>query len=378
MARTRQQARRSTGGVSVTIGSDGVERMGCRSTQDVDTVNPLARRGKWVRARQLVKLEDENVLTRLPKRSGEENEKSACWRTTFLPTIRSLNAQMLDTEDEVHSSTLARAAGESNDDKCRLLALPDELLLKVLQYIVSSGGCFYVVCSESGTRVINHLATHVDGFEPSQDAQDNNTPVRPAHMAVFRTNRRLSDMCYSILCGDNQWLFEMHASGPKHRWPAKVTLPTNSSSGWECWSRKYDPEEPRTAAWPLSRRTARYVHDFSVLVMVDRGQPTVLGETIYGRLDAVQTKLRNLLAIFEEWHNLKSIVVDVAPLGALCEAGELWLVGSMRSGGARTIYAPIERQDGAEESEDVEALWDVVGRIQNVEEVRLIVDAIKG
>ncbi|KAK4898127.1 hypothetical protein LTR27_004133 [Elasticomyces elasticus] len=368
MARMRQQARRSTGGVSVTIGSDGVERMGCRSTQAADTVGlpPLARRGKWVRARQLVTLEDDNVLARLPKRSGEETGKAACWRTTFLPTIRSPNAQMPDTEDEMSSSTLAVLAGESHDDKCRLLALPDELLLKVLQYVVPSGGCFYVVCSDGGARVINHLATHVDGFEPSQDAQDNDTPARPAHLAVTRTNRRMSDICYSILYGDNQWLFEMHASGSKRRWPARVAFPPNSSSGWECWSREYDPEEPRTAAWPLSRRTARYVHDFSVLIMADRGQPTVLEETICGRLDAVQTKLRDLLAIFDAWHNLKSIVVDVAPLRALREAGRLWLVGSMRSD-TRMMFAPIERQDGTEESKDVEALWDIVGRIESVE-----------
>ncbi|KAK5686024.1 hypothetical protein LTS10_002137 [Elasticomyces elasticus] len=326
---------------------------------------------------RLVTLEDDNVLARLPKRSGEETGEAACWRTTFLPTIRSPHAQMTDTEDEMYSSTLAGLAGESHDDKCRLLALPDELLLKVLRYIVPSGGCFYVVCSDGDARVINHLATHVDEFGPSQDAQDNDTPVRPALLAVTRTNRRMSDICYSILYGDNQWLFEMHASGSKRRWPARVAFPPNPSSGWECWSREYDPEEPRMAAWPLSRRTARYVHNLSVLVTVDRGQPTVLGGTICGRLDVVRTKLGGLLAIFDDWHSLKSIAVDVASLRTLYEAGRIWLVGSMRSDGVRMIFAPIERQDGAEESQDVEALWHVVGRIQSVEEVRMTVDAIE-
>ncbi|KAK5734377.1 hypothetical protein LTR17_009041 [Elasticomyces elasticus] len=190
----------------------------------------LARRGKWFRACQAVKLED--VLARLPKRSDEESGNAALWHTTELPNVRStVSAQVPDTGEEMYSSTLAGIAGKSDDDKYRLLALPDELLLKVLQYIVPSGGCFYVVCSDSGARVVNHLATQLDGLEQSQDAQEDDTPVRPAHLAVTRTNRRLNDICCSIFYGDNQWLFEMHASGSKRRWPTRVALPTNSSSG---------------------------------------------------------------------------------------------------------------------------------------------------
>ncbi|KAK4898126.1 hypothetical protein LTR27_004132 [Elasticomyces elasticus] len=364
----------------------------------------LARRGQWFCAREAMVLGQEDVLARLTKSDGRvavDGGDEVGWRSLSLPNLSSrfLAKAVVAAREEAgnlrstdSTSTGSSSGGGHTDGKCRLLALPDELLLRVLRHLVPSGGVMHVVRQykrnasdptgwvaawhegeEGDSPIVNHLADRVmyPAYTPSPDSDDNTLPVSNEYLALARTCRRMNDVFCSLFYGENQWVFEFSEGG---RWPGIIALPPRTESmELDCWSRKYDSSFARSAAWPLSKHTASYVRELSALFPMSGVAGTVLE---HSRMGPVAGTMEDLCTEFEGECGLKKVTIDVAPVDAMCVAGRLWFECSVRPGG-RLILDMLERGGNGEGSEVAEIVLGVLGCLrEKVDEVRVRVDVV--
>ncbi|KAK3631622.1 hypothetical protein LTR56_016728 [Elasticomyces elasticus] len=364
----------------------------------------LARRGQWFCAREAMVLGQEDVLARLTKSDGGvavNGGDEVGWRSLSLPNLSSrflAKAVVAAREEAVNlrsmdsTSTDSSSGGGHTDGKCRLLALPDELLLRVLRYLVPSGGVMHVVRQykrnasdptewvaawhegeEGDSPIVNHLADRVmyQAETTSSESDDNTLPVRTESLALARTCRRMNDVFCSLFYGENQWVFEFSEGG---RWPGIIALPPRTESmELDCWSRKYESSSARSAAWPLSKHTASYVRELSVLFPMSVAAGTLLEQD---RMSPVRDTLEDAFMWFKGDCALKRLTIDVAPVDTMCVAGRLWFECSVRPGG-RVVLDMLQRGGNGEGSEVAEILLGVVGCLrEKVDEVRVRVDVV--
>ncbi|KAK3646839.1 hypothetical protein LTR56_008327 [Elasticomyces elasticus] len=363
----------------------------------------FARRGQWFRAREPTVLGQEDVLVRLTRASGTQamGGDEVGWRSLSLPNLKSrfLAKAVVEAREESvrhrstgSTSTDSSSDGGHTDGNCRLFALPDELLLRVLRHLIPSSGVIHVTRQykrnasdltawvpawhegdEGDSPIVHHLADRVmyRSDTTSSDSDDISLPVRTEYLALARTCRRMNDVFCSVLYGENQWILEFSEGG---RWPGIVALPPRTESmELECWSRKYESSPAKSAAWPLSRHTASCVQELSILFPMSVVAGAILE---HNRMGPVMGTLEDAFMWFKGDCALKRLTIDVAPVDTMCVAGRLWFECSVRPGG-RVVLDMLERGGNGEGSEVAESVLGVVGCLrEKVDEVRVKVDVV--
>ncbi|KAK3069612.1 U3 snoRNP protein [Teratosphaeriaceae sp. CCFEE 6253] len=336
-------------------------------------------RGRWFRARGPTPLESPDALAAVGASEGEQ------WSMVSLPAnLARQKSRIMHTE---LSSDTERTSGEISglDDPdpdpkrpCPLLELPEELILRILRFIVPSAGTFHVVspsakvAAGSGVRitVINHLASHLEPKSDSAaDEAEDSVPVCPKRTALARTSRRMHSLHNSILYGENQFHFTLRATAPKERgvWPPMIALPPESAGlGLSVWSQRYELEgtpDAEVACWPLTCGTAPFVRDLSLLVLIREDQK-----------DSVEVLRKSIEGVLKPFRmarvTLRRMSVTGVPREAVSVVGREWLLCCVGSGGRVTLDTWVRDQYG-EKSGDVGELWEPVRRLRGLSDVRM-------
>jgi len=341
----------------------------------------------------------------------EEDEKYHCeesarwrgkWRASQIldfPLYRQLRGLSASTSDiRLGTSTLAcpfvkensgygqrsarksvkrRPAANTVTGRCRILELPDELLLSIMEHVVPTGTTFHVfphyfertyTKKRAAPRSDDGTAVHCFG-RPLAGSWLEESDARPAEYiatAVASVCRRFSDIFNPVFYGDNAWIFElsMHSSSPRVRGPRENGVEMAS------WVRLFDVRPLHI--WPLTARTAKYVKDLTMLVTFSPGGG-------YHDVACLAGQLRRSVACFGAKHRLQSLTVDID-----IDAGLRHARPSFQPSHLYTRLGWTERVDGRSRlrlqsvgercecfRESMEEIWEALRPLRGVQDVRL-------
>lgn len=196
----------------------------------------------------------------------------------------------------------------------RLLDLPDELILHVLRYLLSTGMVYHIFQRSAGVAgppsyqrvVVHHLSRNASilnkGSNPESRHLRGSGAVEPT---ILRTCRRLQTLGYEILYGENQFIFE-HATHEGH---SRIGVFEDDRNHLFSRTRTWIPvlntwtRAPR-AYWPLSKTSVHYFRHLLVTIQIEHGPECndLIRET---------RPLEELMGLFSNNRKLKSLVVDI-------------------------------------------------------------------
>lgn len=249
--------------------------------------------------------------------------------------------------------------------QCMFTALPDEILVRIFEYAVPTGLIVHVF-----PRGTNGKGTVVHIFGAGKRSRT----VPPASGAVASVCQRFADLYYSLMYGGNRWVFEMAMN------PTAARFEGASLHELESWSRYYD-----TLHWdsgPLSARSAKYIKHLTILMTLEFNN--YKGGYNKLHIKALTARLDRVLAYFEEYSGLKSFNMHVNGMHMCSKLPRDGRYGfpiywTRHEDGEYAFKweHKLERQEHPywqNDEEDIEAakpVWESLGHLNNVTEVRL-------
>lgn len=208
-------------------------------------------RGRWVRnTLYQSKLANNNV-----DRLFDDFQESVQY-----PRIDTTQATWAARKAQYSWRRSSRPIIEPANDKCLLSLLPDEIVLQIIRYVAPREQSFHVFRYENEGRhtTMIHRLSPPYGNEELDPVAGN---VQLNITALASVNRRLSETFYSVMYGDNRFLFEL---GTSTHWPRPIAKSQSGLHNVESWARVY--EARHDTLWPLSPRTSAYVKNVTILV----------------------------------------------------------------------------------------------------------------
>ncbi|KAK0935165.1 hypothetical protein LTR29_013266 [Friedmanniomyces endolithicus] len=309
----------------------------------------LLHRGKWFRALQPHPFVSKDVLRRIRAGSGRNAAVDALervgegrevwegeWKKFELPSLACRQTNQRPKYVDECLKAVDTAMCSKGDRQCRLLALPDELLLRVREYLVpTSGGLDVIRTVVDRSPQINHIAKHPDPLASGGGggAGGANEHIHLNGLACARTCRRMDDVFCSILYGRKKWLLDL--SDVSQTLPPVVALPPG------------------------------YVRDLLILVTPQQWRLAAVGKS-----NALRVEVEGVLALFEEGDQLRSLAVDVAFWHVERIAERQWFFGELGPGGNVTLKRLLKP---GEESKNPVGVEDACQAIEKLRQgVRLL------
>lgn len=188
--------------------------------------------------------------------------------------------------------------------RCLLMELPPELLVRIAYYVVPTEMSFHVLPSSHTLHVPNAdqkgMLVHAFG-KPEHVDIDTTHPQRPTALirpnltALARTCKALQHIYYETFYGRNFFVFNVTTKPYGPRLDGKAS----GANAPYSWCRLYEEARPE-GLWPLTPRTAEYVTDVIFLV-------TATG----GRLRSEVRHINEAIETIQYAKSLKHVTVDI-------------------------------------------------------------------
>lgn len=300
MARTKQTARKSTGGKAP---RKALATKSCTWRHGPRFIGVPKKSGAWTK---------DSLGQRVDSRGYEDEEDP--WERipkVFIVPNHCAIVQRKRLREKKRKAVGKRTAERTGHAQSPLEVLPTELLVEILSPLIRTGAIYHF----SPEVPIRGDFQRLHSVQLITRAGDSDTPADEASrspLPIALVSKRLKDVAYGIFYGQNQFVLEVCGfdggltSHVAVAYEDSEDRAANVSCGVASWN-KIVPALPADLSSPLSRVAMEYVSDLTICVGL---LAPAVGE-VYSEKDTIREKLELISACFSRTKNPRRLAIRV-------------------------------------------------------------------